>query len=194
MLHRLVLILSIALAVSSGPLSASCQKLTEKPQLGRVEVLVFDNLGHEVKPSSVSLSGPGLPTWKSPDPVPYGEYTLRITADVFHTVERLVRVDQPEQVVRVQLVFAGLEDCGDAYSGLHGTIAGLSPNQELWIKAVPVRGTGGGEARVGRYGNFLIGGLDPGTYVLLVMEGSRVLRSTVVETGEKVVAIDLNTR
>ena len=50
------------------------------------------------------------------------------------------------------------------------------------MKDTPIRGVGGGEARVANGGNFLISGLDYSAYIVAVMDGESILQQQIVKT------------
>jgi hypothetical protein len=80
-----------------------------------------------------------------------------------------------------------------AYNSVGGSIKGRSDDQELWVKATPIRGAGGGETRVGRHGTFLIDGLDGGSYLLTVLDDTSVIHSeTLSISGSKSIVVDLS--
>jgi hypothetical protein len=103
--------------------------------------------------------------------IPYGLYRLRVRAPGFYSVEQDLRVHQSKLGVRVQLVL-GVE-CR-VYSSLIGTVAPAEANRALWVKVIPLRGSGGIETPVvGSQGAFLAAGLDAGQYLVVVLEGER---------------------
>ena len=53
---------------------------------------------------------------------------------------------------------------------------------DLWVKVIPLRGSGGGEARVSPSGYFLVSGLERTTYVVVVMQREIVLHHQVVKS------------
>jgi len=63
-----------------------------------------------------------------------------------------------------------------------GRIKRSDTTKELWVKATPVRGIGGGEARVASGGYFLISGLDDSAYIVAVMDGESILHQQIVKT------------
>ena len=174
--------------------NAECVQVGEI-KYGTIEVIASDSRGHRIDSVSADLIEAG-PTrsFKSAfrdgvARVPYGEYLLRVQASGFYTSEFKVRVLQSEMVVRAQIAL-GAECRG--YSSIGGSIKSKSGERELYVKAIPVRGVGGSEARVGRQGTFLMAGLDSGEYLLIVLEGTSVLHTrVVVAAGETNVKIEL---
>ncbi|MCC6233869.1 MAG: hypothetical protein IT580_14575 [Verrucomicrobiales bacterium] len=104
--------------------------------------------------------------------IPYGTYTLRVSAPGFRSHYRELRLDQPEVSIRSQLSVS--LECG-GYAEIRGSVRPAAKNRELWVKAAPVRGAGGAEAPVGQDGSFLIRGLDDGQYFLLIADGNTVV-------------------
>jgi hypothetical protein len=104
--------------------------------------------------------------------LPYGTYIVRVSAPGFRRSEREFLLDQPESSVRIQLSVA--VECGGV-TQVRGGIRPASADRELWVKLVPLRGVGGSEARVGRDGSFLVGGLEDGQYLLLIVDGTAIV-------------------
>jgi hypothetical protein len=111
----------------------------------------------------------------------YGEYRMRIRAGGFYPAWRDVNIDQQTLLVRVDLEVPAL-GCRNPPVDIGGLIVGTAGRGELWVKAVPLRGVGGGEARVANTGHFLISGLNHTTYLLTVLEEQTVLHQQVVKT------------
>jgi hypothetical protein len=189
MYPRVSLLLAYALLVN-----AECVQVGEI-KYGTIEVIASDSRGLRIDSVSADLIESG--SRKSVKSafrdgvarVPYGEYLLRVQAPGFYTSEFKVRVLQSEMVVRAQLAL-GAECRG--YSSIGGSIKSKSGERELWVKAIPLHGVGGSETRVGRYGTFLLAGLDSGEYLLIVLDGSSVVHTRAVKVaGEATVNIDL---
>ncbi|MBN9661655.1 MAG: hypothetical protein J0H49_25895 [Acidobacteria bacterium] len=111
----------------------------------------------------------------------YGEYWMRIYVGGFHAAWRDVNINQQTLLVRADLEFRG-EGCPTEHADIGGRIVDTAGRGELWVKAVPLRGVGGGEARVANTGHFLISGLNHTTYLLTVLEDEKVLHQQVVKT------------
>lgn len=106
--------------------------------------------------------------------IPYGSYTLRASAPGFQSTQLQLRLDQPEVIIRTQLS-VGIE-CG-GFAEIAGSIHPAPIDRELWVKLVPVLGSGGAEARASRHGFFLVSGLDAGDYFLLVLNGKTIVHT-----------------
>jgi hypothetical protein len=113
---------------------------------------------------------------------PYGEYLVEVYALGFSHAWRLIRIAQAETIMRVELK-VGYLGCPDPLAAIGGHIQRNGHDEELWVKAISVRGTGGGEARVSHFGYFLISGLEHSTYLVLVMEREKVLHQRVLTAG-----------
>ena len=159
--------------------SAECTQVQPAGD-ARVEVSAFSLLGERIANAGVDLIEVG--TRKSMRSefrgtvarIPYGTYMLRVSAPGFRASERELRVDQPEVLVRIPLSVA--REC-EGFAELGGSVQPAPRDRELWVKLVPVFGSGGAEARVSQDGAFLVSGLDDGNYLLLVLD-----RTTVVHT------------
>ncbi|MGJ5820788.1 hypothetical protein [Paludibaculum fermentans] len=111
----------------------------------------------------------------------YGKYHLRIYSGGFHSAWREVNIDQQTLRVRVDLEFRD-QGCLTTHADIGGRVVRDGRQGELWVKVVPLRGVGGGEARVAETGHFLISGLNHTTYLLTVMQDETVLHQQVVKT------------
>jgi len=172
---RFLLILSAALLCSG-----ECVQVGP-PQFGRVEVSAFSLLGERLPNLGIDLIEVG--TQKSlkshvhgavATKVPYGTYVLRVSASGFRSVQRELRLNQPEILVRIQLPVS--IECG-GFAEIGGAIYPAPEDRELWLKLVPLRGVGGAEVRVSRDGSFLASGLDDGQYLLLVVDGKAIIHT-----------------
>jgi hypothetical protein len=156
--------------------TGECVLVSETRQ-GNLEVFATDITGQRIKGVELRLftAGGGVAdvTAKSTRVrAHYGEYRLRVEAMGFHQAWRDIRIDQPEAMVQVELAIGTL-GCPDPPASIGGRITWQGPKSELWVKAVPVRGTGGTETLVSNQGHFVISGLKRSTYLLIVMHGTR---------------------
>jgi hypothetical protein len=187
---KLFLLASIALLGASECVQVGL------PKFGRIEVSAFSILGErlanlriELRDSGTNKSVDSLFSGSIAKKVPYGTYVMRVSAPGFRSVQREVRLYQPDLQIRSQ--FSVSVECG-GFHEITGTVRPIDPNAELWIKLVPVRGTGGADVRVARNGTFLASGLDDGHYLLLVVDGTTILHTQTVEAPRRIpVAIDL---
>lgn len=169
----------------------------QAPQFGRVEVSAVTILGDRVRNLSVDLIEIGSgKSFKSEfrdgvaNRIPYGRYTARVYAPGFITIERALLLAQPEISLRTQLNVS--MECGGGTGGVHGSIQPAPGDRELWVKIVPVLGSGGGEVRVSRTGTFQLEGLEEGDYLVLVLDGKSIIYTSTV--GNRFVNIDLGQR
>jgi len=165
------------------------------PQFGRLEVSAFSGIGERLPNLDIDLIEVGShKSLKSrlngavATKIPYGTYLVRVSAPGFRTSEREIHLDQPELLVRMPLSVSG--EC-IGFAQIHGTIRHAPPDRELWVKIVPLQGVGGAESRVGRNGSFLVGGLDWGQYLLLVVDGQTIIHTASVEPTESA-ALDID--
>jgi hypothetical protein len=171
----------------------------DKPSYGRVEILASDILGQRVSSASVELFDySGLlvqPGFKgSVDAkLAYGKYKVRVFAPGFYRVEREFVLDQPDLTLRTRLVVA--IECGPRFTGVHGSVKPSPGDREIWIKFVPVLGTGDVEVRVSRDGKFVASGLELEEYILLVLDGNSVVHSQTVQASARTnIEVDLRGR
>lgn len=166
------------LLLLAGLCWAECIEVKEI-KYGTIELIAFDATDAIIAPVNVELLETGTrkvlqKTSRGKfERVRYGAYTIRVWAPGFRSSTVPIHLDQSELSVRAQLA-VGME-CG-GYSSASGSVSPPPENRELWVKLVPIKGVGGIEARVGPHGFFLASGLESGKYLLLVLEGSSVLR------------------
>ena len=121
--------------------------------------------------------------------VPYGIYLLTVESQGFRTSEQLVYVFQAETVVRAQLTFAW--PCASP-PHLGGSIRPVSTDRDLWVKLIPLRGSGGRETKA-PYGFFGFANVDAGQHLLIVMEGESVRHIRVLTVkADTQIRIDLD--
>jgi hypothetical protein len=177
-MRRWLLVVAFA-AVYCG---AECIVL-DPVRYGRIEVALFDSFGKPVPVNRFELTeystGKKL-TFRGGvvQSLPYGSYTLQAWAPGFRSLVRQVRLDQPLVAVRAHLSIA--VECR-GFATVRGTVSPAPRGREIWVKLVPVVGSGGGETKIGADGTFLVSGLDDGDYFLLVVDGKRILHSRVLE-------------
>jgi len=153
------------------------------PELGRIEIIAKDMTGATLPNPKVELIEVG--SNKSFDinkAIPYGWYTMRLSLPGAQMIQRDVRLYQPTLIVRAE--FSIRAECEGPRS-VHGTIKLVPPGHELFVKIVPVLGTGGGESRVGPGGEFLIDGLEFGNYLLIVLDGNKAVHTETVVTRDR---------
>ncbi len=156
----------------------------EKISYGRVEILASDILGHRVSSLSIKLFDyAGLPIEAGfrgaiDAKLRYGKYKVRVLAPGFISQDREFVLDESELTLRIRLDVS--IECGSRFTEIHGRVTPPPDDRELWIKSVPVLGTGDLEVRVKRDGNFVVGGLEFGKYILLVLDGNSVVHSRTI--------------
>jgi hypothetical protein len=174
--------------------SAECIEVKGETPKGELRVSAFDGTGAVIANPVVEILDRGAVAHSTRGgrfrSLPYGSYTVRVYAPGFRSTTRDVEVVQPEAHLRVQLGLGG-GDCSRFTSSLAGSVTPTA-GRELWLKLMPLRGTGGFETQVGKAGAFFIGGLDGGQYVVMVVAGESVLHSQVLSiAGSAKLKIDL---
>ncbi|QOY87510.1 hypothetical protein [Paludibaculum fermentans] len=155
-------------------------------RLSDVEIIATDLLGNRLSNVQVEFYAPdsGAPLQKVNSAnvrVLYGEYRVRVSSGGYRSAWREVNIDQQALLVRVDLEVSSL-GCPTQPADIGGRVVRNGRAGELWVKAVPLRGVGGGEWRVADTGHFLISGLTHSAYLLIVMQGETVLHQQVVKT------------
>jgi hypothetical protein len=169
----------------------------QTPKTGRIEVQAFDFIGRPLRNISVDLAALGRQAGPAvefqgavAERVPYGTYKIRVGAPAYAAVERDIRLNQAELAVRVELP---LPMEGHDYASVSGSIKPVPRGRKLWVKVVPLYGTGGSEALVRPDGSFRVAGLDEGSYVLVVLDGESILHTETLTrvSGDRSVSITL---
>ena len=151
---------------------------------GRLDFRVFNLEGSPITEFKATLlTGRSSRTVTSGQSVLYGDYLLRIEAPGFRSATQPIHVDAPETLLRFELEIGTIAGVHRA-SILRGQIQKLPANQEIWAKAVPLRGPGSTESRVYGSGYFELRGLRRGSYILLLTSGDRVLHQQIVLSQE----------
>ena len=164
-------------------------------QKGTIEAAGFDVLGAAIQMVNADLleakTMRKLASAKQGrfDGVLYGEYTVHMAAPGFYAVDVPVHLDQATLKVRAQLAVG--EPCR-TFSTIAGKATGAKVAGGLWVKVIPVHGSGGMEAPVNADGYFAASGLDRGQYLVVVMDGSTPVHSeTVLLRGDTRLSITL---
>jgi len=134
--------------------------------------------------------------------VPFGRYIVAIEAPGFRTRERRLNVLGPAAYMRVGLVVANADEQRVVGRQVFPFIRSvlelpLPQNADLWAKLVPITGPEDDllDAKIGKDGNFQFNGTETGDYLLMILDGHRVLATEQVSAvGNKVVRIKLPQR
>lgn len=163
----------------------------------RVEIIATDLTGKPVPVNEVEVFAARESVLETQSPnvrLRYGAYRLRVRAQGFRSTWRDIVVDKADMEVRVELALGSIA-CPLPPTAISGQIQRPDAKGELWVKAIPVRGTGGSEARVNKSGEFVIGGLEHSSYLVVVMQDELILHQQVVKTypvdGAPRLSIDL---
>lgn len=150
---------------------------------GIFEILAFDVTGAPIAPVEFQYA-PFEPPLRfqlasvGPSRIPYGRYVLNVRAPGFWQTMLVASLSQPVTTVRVTL---GVGSCADPQSAaLRGTLRGFPSPADLWVKAIPIRGAAGAEARVTPSGYFLLHDLALTEHLLLVLRGSQIIHHQAV--------------
>jgi hypothetical protein len=127
-----------------------------------------------------------------PTEVPFGKYIARVEASGFSREEFDLYVYGAYTSVRVPLRL-GMACLPDTTFIVSGTIKGQIAGRDLWIKLIPVIGNGGREVKASPLGYFVFDGVEIGTYALLIVEKTTLVRTQVITVDKFLsVAIELN--
>ena len=179
-------LIAVALGMGSA-LFGECMSAPESRE-GRLEVIATDLFGERLQEVEVELFDSGNCSTlrgrriETLTRLRYGHYRLRVWATGFGSVLRDVVIFQPEVVLRVDLTVGSI-GCPPPPADIGGRIVRKgNSGGDLWVKVIALRGTEAREARVGDAGFFLISGLDYTTYLVVVMEGEKLLHQRTVKT------------
>lgn len=180
-------VLSLVLLTSAALHAAECHSIPVL-QEGQLEILVSDSTGQRHNDYKATLTRTVAPRAVTPlrspkQKIPYGDYVLRIEVPGFRFHEQTIHISSPETEVRAELEIAYI-GCPYPPSIIRGQIQNLPVRQEIWAKAVPLRGPGGTESRVHGAGYFELRGLRHGSYILLLTTDDRVLHQEIVVSQE----------
>ena len=124
--------------------------------------------------------------------VPYGWYTLKIDAPGFRTYERSLKVLGPAVYVRTALTVAGPDETRviGRYVAptIQGSLQGKLPDRTgLWAKLVPITGSEDSlmQSKIDPDGRFQFDGMDSGNYLILILDGRRVIATEQVQSAVK---------
>jgi hypothetical protein len=176
-------LLSLVLLTSAALHAAECHSIPVL-QEGQLEVLVSDHTGQRLQDYKATLTSIEAPRTVAPlrspqQKIPYGKYTLRIELGGFKVHEQPVEISAPHTEVRAELDL-GTIGCPEPPSILRGQIQNLPAKQEIWAKAVPLRGPGSVESRVHGSGYFELRGLRHANYILILTTADRILHQQIL--------------
>jgi hypothetical protein len=125
--------------------------------------------------------------------VPYGWYSLKIESAGFRTYERPLKVLGPAVYVRSTLtagepVETRVVGRYVATSTIQGSLQGKLPERgDLWAKLVPIFGSEDNlmESKIDPNGSFRFDGMDPGNYLIVILDGRRVITTEQVQSAAK---------
>jgi hypothetical protein len=158
----------------------------------KVRVYVTDSNGSAIPNAKITLASRserlvrGTPTDNFA--VPFGRYTVRVSAPGFHEVERDIRVYQTDVWMHIGLQLGNFGD--RPYRTVEGSVTPAPDHKPCWIRLLPVFGTYIAEAQVDSSGHFALSEVDLGKHILLVIAADAVIHSqqvTVVPGGNKMI-------
>jgi hypothetical protein len=158
-----------------------------------VHVLVFDPFGGRIGNAQIHLRSRDrkrdlVPRANATDitEVPYGYYTASAWDTGGGVAEREITVNTKEVWVRVALSFpAGERAWPPGDLAIAGEVLPPPTNGDWWTRAEGVVLNVTREAPVSREGRFDIGGLEMGTYLLEVFDGSKLRHAETIKIDMK---------
>lgn len=152
------------------------------PSFGSVEITAYDRFGFAVSPAPSQLLHPdGEVAHRSANGkfarVAYGTYNVRV--DVSGFSRAVIPLEVAQEVVHARVPLSvGAIGCPFEKLSIRGRILPGHLYKNLWLKAMPIRGAGATEAKVGERGSFEVGGLDPGDYFIVVVSDHKIVYQT----------------
>jgi hypothetical protein len=137
--------------------------------LGAPEVTAFIDTGNQQNLAAKFHDGAATG-------IPYGVYRIEGRQPWHYTAERYVRIYQPSAAVTLGLRFAA--ELPETPPTLPGRIIGLAaPAGRGFVKLVGIYEDVSVESAIDSGGNFTLGGLSPGAFLLLVVGEKGILAS-----------------
>lgn len=172
------------LAAASAPsVDAECIQIGE-PQSGELEVTALDSVGSPIANLAIQVEGferRYIRAGENRVRLPYGRHRVSVSAPGFEGHKADVDVYTPSVTLRVELRVGSL-GCPPGPALIGGVVQGLTHDVEAWVKMVALRGSDCREARIERSGKFLLASRSYSDYLLVVVQGKRVLHSRVIHT------------
>jgi hypothetical protein len=178
-------LLSVGCLTALLPGLLAAQQPSDHPS-AKVDVIAFDTNGSLLGPPTVKVfeSADGRSNLASmfhvgsADHVPYGNYRLEAYLPAYWSEVRYIRIYQPHVTVIVGLTF-GLE-LPQAPRMLKGRILGQIPPKGF-VKLIGTYSNISMESAIDADGNFSLGGLSDGKFLLLVVGEKGILASRTVD-------------
>jgi len=105
--------------------------------------------------------------------IPYGEYSLSVSAPGYRRFEQYIRIYQSEVYRRISLSVAN-----SRYQTLAGIVKSQSPSS-YWVRLISLssNNTNAQDAKIKPDGSFQFAGLDGGDYLILVLRDGVIVAS-----------------
>jgi len=157
-----------------------------RPAAGEVEFHVINWHGRKLPQYSLTITargGPDAREWKLSDTgprtirLPYGHYKVAAGASLHDGAEREFAVETGRSVVTVALPPSHWGESEVRYTELSGTVTGAGAGRrELMVRLVAIFGDLRRQERAEPDGRFGFAEVPDGEYLLLVLDGSQILR------------------
>ena len=127
--------------------------------------------------------------------IPFGLYDLEVQAAGFNTRRERVAIYQPDVRLWFGLVVAPRHSVERSEVMGSVTLRGTSP-ADLWVRLVPLYSSDFIEGHITPSGTFHLGGVEPGRYLLLVLDNANLLMTKPVDYfgGKLTLNLDLTQR
>ena len=183
----------LCLALCATPL-LGLQGVETSP-VARLEIRVLSNAGEPLSEARVTLSGGG------PNPqfaavsgingnlkfehVPFGKWDLNVSLPGFQTHKERIAVYQSLLTFRLGLALGYPHD--SERPEVSGSILAVKSRDvsAMWVRLVSLYGGSLIENSVDSYGNFRLMGMEVGSYILLVIDGNKVVATKSVDVTIK---------
>jgi hypothetical protein len=168
-----------------------------RPAAGEVEFQVVNWHGRRLPQYSLTITargGPGAREWKlsgaGPQTIrlPYGQYKAVAGASLHNDAEMEFAVKANRSVVVVSLQPSHWGESVVRYTELSGAVTGAG-RRDVMVRLVSLFGDLRRQERAGPDGRFLFAEVPDGEYLLLVLEGSRILREVRVTKSPRLAPV-----
>jgi hypothetical protein len=123
-----------------------------------------------------------------------GTYTLAVESLGFKRISKIISVNDSTQVVRVGLVLTNIGDPESKGFTLAGTVSSCVNGLTLWVRLVGLYNDQSESAVVKPGCKFEVAGLAGGYYMVSLLDGTRLIDSTIVKVAAGSTSVSLNMR
>ena len=194
----------VGLALVTVAMGANLAAQADQPKISVVTFEFVDTIGQPLSGRFVLDSPNGRlhdrkVTGELTLSLPYGKYLALYQDNFFSPVSREVIVDQPEALFVLSEPLSNfVSDTSSpepfAISVRVQPVKPCATGTSLWAKLVGVYSTYSAERKIGPGGFALFDQIDDGSYVLMILDGTRTRAIQLVKTDRKVTTVSITLR